>query len=359
MRFGGVRITGVSRRFWYIVVGVLALLFVAFYMASKQKTTVVNPLVYPAFPTKKLSSEKPTWIEPYISDYGLREPESDDAFTKNYSNDVGLPFRFRVYIPSSDAFSGRNLNVNKYGWSFMPAIFLDPTTQYDADTLQNIAQGSGSQPIELGFPSNQTPAAGQAYEVTGLLYWNTAQLGAGNAATTLPVILSASARPLADAELQAPTTHEAELDLTYQENDMQLDIQRIEWSSGKQVRACISLTNVGSAVPLAIWSGLDGFRAEYDEMTGQGSSTAEPDPNSTLANQDLLDEGSTITGYIIFDNAPASSPDSGMTLYVPPLSSYGQGPPTAIQVNPDQFQDVTQTDRSSRGDAASGCYSAS
>ena len=358
MRLGDYEIKGVSRRFWYIIGGFVVLL-IAIFSLLPSSTPPPNPLVIPAFSTDKLDTLPANWIEPYISNYGLRQPEKAASFTSSYSVNLGLPFRFRAYIPSQAALANSpKLEVTKYGYQFLPAIFLDPTASLSPDDFTSLDDqlSSGGRPIVLGFPENQTPAAGQAYEITGLLYWNSGQLtqSAGSAA---PIILTASARPLAASELSAPTTHLANLNLTYQEKDLQLSLGHVEWSSGRQVRVCVSLTNVGSPNPLNRWSGLDNFRAEYPESTGQGSSTATADPNSPLATQTLLDQNTTVTGYIIFDQPPAAAPDSGMTLFVPPLSASGIGPPTAIRIAPSQFTDAAATNRDSRGDASDGCYS--
>lgn len=362
MKIGGVRITGVSKRFWYVAGGLGLFLALVFYLISSQPPPA-NPLVVPAFPPEKLEKQKPNWIEPYISAYGLRKPENFAAFTNNYSLNLGLPFRFRVAIPEQETLLQRpSLNVQKYGYQFVPSVFLDPTLSVSSDDLVNLEEELISgQPLVVGFPQGATPAAGQAYEVTGLLYWNSDQLkrptGEEAEALTAPVVIAASARPLATTELEAPTTHRAELDITYQERAQQLSIHRVEWSSGRQVRVCISMTNVGSPNPLVRWSGLDEFRAEFEQSVGQGSSTAVPDEMSPLSTQQVLDLNSTITGYVIFDMPPAAAPSSGMTLYVPPLNMAGTGPPSSIEIKPDQFQDVSEIDRDSRGDASDGCYS--
>jgi len=357
MRIGGYKISGVTRRFWLILAAVIVVFFLLIYFASSHKQEAGNPLSIPAFAVSQLQdhAQKPGWIEPYISYYGLKQPERAQYFTDNYTASVGLPFKFRVYIPSQDVLADRpDLNVSKDGWQFVPAIFLDPDKAVSPDGLTD--QQLPAQPLILGFPEGQTPAAGQAYDITGLVYWNSKPL-LSNKGQSSPVILAASASPLATTDLENPTTHLADLNIVYQQNNMQLDLRKVEWSSGRQVRVCVALSNVGSPTPLPIWQGLSSFSAEYAQAVGQGSSTGEPDPNSPLATQSTINEGSSVVGYITFDQAPSGAPSSPMTLFVPPLNniSFG-GAPTAITIKPPQFTDVSKVDYDTQGTASDGCF---
>jgi hypothetical protein len=365
MKIGNKRIKGVSKRFWFLIAGIILFFVLLFsFLPSEEQ---VDPFVTPAFNTQELPGLQPDWIDPYISTYGLRRPENEEtAFLNNYSTNVGLPFKFQVYIPSEEASAERpSLKVEKFGWSFSPAVFLNPFTPVSGEDYANLegAVTEGS-PLLLGFPSGNTPTRGRPYEITGLLYWNSDVLNpptveeSDSGFSPAPVILVASARPLAPTELASPTTHQADLDITYSSGPYTLDLKRIEWSSGRQVRICTSLTNSGSNVPVPRWLGLENFRAQYPQGGGQGESTASPDQESPLGIQESLSINSTITGYIIFDIPPASSPEEEMTLYVPSLNSIEaeNGGQTVIQVTPDQFSDTSQTNMNERGDlAASGC----
>jgi hypothetical protein len=365
MKIGNKRIKGVSKRFWFLVAGIVLFFILVFtFLPSEEQ---VDPFVTPAFSSQELSRLQPDWIDPYISTYGLKRPENEEtAFINNYSLNVGTPFKFQVYIPTEEAATERpSLQVEKFGWSFSPAIFLNPFTPINSENYANLEEGvTQGNPLVLGFPSGNTPTRGRPYEITGLLYWNSDLLSPPTTEeqesgfSTAPVILVASARPLAPTELANPTTHQADLNISYSSGPYKLDLKRIEWSSGREVRICTSLSNVGSNLPVQRWLGLDGFRAQYPQGGGQGESPASPDPESPLGTQESLSIDSTITGYIIFDIPPASSPTEEMTLYVPGLNSLDpeSGGQTVIQVTPGQFIDTSKTNMNERGDlASSGC----
>jgi hypothetical protein len=368
VRIGGYRIEGVSRRFWWILGAFAAfVLFCLYLLASRPAPS--NPLVDPAFPTAKLSRLDADWIGPYVSQYGLQRPETASSFTTNFGANVGLPFRFRAYIPSPEVLQQRkNLNLIKYGWTFVPSIFIDPTETLTPDEL---AQGEqivqNGQPLVLGFRQAKTPAPGRAYEMTGLLYWNSNQLKppgdeqAGSELPNSPVVLVSSAQQLSAAELRAPTTHRVDLNLTYQEHEQQLNVDRVEWSAGHELRVCIALSNVGKGGPLDVWPGVSEMSAD----TGGGSNEGQPDSDTALGSQDQVEQGQTVTGYIVFPSSPGD-PAQPLTLRMPALAPPQSQQPASevnneiiVHVDPRQVKDVSQASGLDHIAENPGCFSQS
>ena len=348
----------IKARFWVILGGVVLVLFTIFYLKSNQDEPY-NPIQEPYFPVSKLPkvAQDPNWMQPFISSYGIQEPQDYSAIEALSAN-AGYPFKVRVYIPSQeDALDRPDLSAVQYGWRFVPAVFLDPSETLTKEALPNKTNElTAGVPMVIGFPEQSALTQGSPYEVTGLLYWHSAplipadeQLGPSS-----PVLLASSARVISPVELAAPATHRADLNISYDQNNMRINLKSVEWSSGLEARVCVSIANTGN-MPVEPWQGLSAFRAEYS--SGAGSSGGEPDVYSPLGTQETMDPGVTTTGYIVFENPPLSSPDEGMTLTVPPLNAGIQGIGTQLRITPDQFKSTSEIDRAARGAASSQCYS--
>jgi hypothetical protein len=186
MRIGNVRISGVSPRF-FVILALVALAVIAFNV-FRPESKAYDALVDPAFPTcpavgsckdalaKTLGSAKlqrSGWVGNFISAYGLKRPTLKSQMVANYSENAGLPLRLKVFIPDLDTQKARpDLTPLKYGYQFMPATFIAPDEATGLDGLaERASQDVADQPLQLGFPESRRPVPGQAYEITGLLWW--------------------------------------------------------------------------------------------------------------------------------------------------------------------------------------------
>lgn len=344
-------------RFWWII-GALTLVFIAWMIVSSTRTPPPDPLSEPAFPLQQLSKLSDNWIQPYVAQWGIRSPASNVPFA-DLSANSGTAFRFRAYIPPPDVAAERpDLDTSRFGWRFVPAVFISTTERIPVDDLgskdEELLDG---RPLMIGFRQGSVPATG-VYELTALLYGPQQVISDldPNATLSSPILLASSAleRPLSPLQLEAPATHRADLNIIYEQGNYRLNIKSVEWASGQQVRLCTEILNSGSNVPLPSWDGINGFRAEYPQAAGS-SSDGSTDPLGPLANQDLLDKDVGTRGYIQFTNAPLRGPEDGMTLFVPALNADGAGAPTIIKVAPDQFRDTQRIDLISSGNSADGC----
>lgn len=346
----------IRARFW-VILGAIIVLIAGFVWFKGQQPEPYDPLTQPAFSPSKLGKLGDSWIDPYISYFGVRDPETS-APIANLTENLGTPFRFRVLLPSvQDASTRPDLNLIKYGWQFQPAVFLPPTEAITENLVsEKLGDLENGTPIMMGFPRGSVPTGGGFYEITGLLYWHSillkgpSQDGYGSA----PVVLAASARPLNSVELMAPATHKANLNITYRQSGMQVTLKSLEWASGKQVRLCMSIANVATRAPMSAWGGLNGFRAYFPQASGQASTSGAPDEFSPLGETNVMDYLSPVSGYIVFDAPPASEPDASMQLFVPSINT--NGPPTIVSVRKRQFRQMSTQDHSVRSGTDEGCY---
>lgn len=377
MRIGGYKIKGVSRRFVFIAAAVLLLLGFSFYVLTREEP-VVDPIRTPAFPKDKLPeiSGKQGWIDPYISTYGLRQPQNKNAFADGtqYRRNIGLPFRFKAYVPLKEsidqtAIERPSLMPRLERWQFLPAVFVDPTSTQSTTELEDVAgeELAAGQPIVLGFPEGQIPVGGQGYEITGLLYWNTKNLKPPTEAEieaeypNSPVILVASYRPLAAPELEAPTTHRADLNIAYREGDLQIDVVRVDWSAGNEVRACIRMLNNGfRTIDL-----FDPAEIKVDIGDGGGFYDGLAEPGSAFETIGSISAGQQLSGYISFPEAqPSSEPsgDAAVILRLPSLlagtSRIPEGQESKVVVSGEQFRDVYKVSMDKGTDSSEGCANA-
>lgn len=370
MNIGGYKIHGFSKRFIAWAALAVFLLAFSFYVLTRSEPAP-DPTATPAFSASRLADAAASdrWIDGYIDSFGLRQADSMSNFLPpEYQSNVGLPFRFKVYVPPKDAldqvsFDRPSLTPRLDGWQFLPSVFVNPTSTASRDDLQAVANEalSGGQPLVLGFPEGETPAADDGYEITGLLYWNTRNLTkpseseSENDYPNSPVVLVSSFRPLAAPELEAPTTHRADLDIIYREGDLQIDVVRVDWSAGSEVRSCIRVSNNG----LRDATIFDAGEVAVDIGDGGGFYTGDAEDESTFADGKNLAPGQEVSGYVSFAVEPSSGPTQPLTLQMPSLlsgSGIADNQRTKITVNPGQFHDVAATSNSDRGtDATEGC----
>jgi hypothetical protein len=338
MRVGSVRITGVSKRFYGVLGGVVALIILLIILGGS-KSKAPNPYLTPAFAPSELSSsalQSSGWSGSLISANGLFQPTASTELTgEGYAAHLGLPMRFKVYLFDSSTVqqSRPDLIFQKNGYVFEPAEFLPPDEPVSINSLTSSTNTLPPQPIELGFREDDAPPPNTAYEVTGLLWYRTDLFNpAGQAAldgqTELasPIILVDTAQALSDAELRAPATQREDLDLDYQEGPLALNVNDVEWSSGNEMRVCVSLTNT-SGQSVALWPGVSSMTADI----GSGSVPGTPDPASALSSASQLQPYQSIPGYIVFPSSVAD-PTQQLVLRMPTL----QSPTSASSTNGEQ-----------------------
>lgn len=316
MKIGNRKITGVSRRF-YVVLGLVFFVVVAL-VVLKPKPEAPRDTTLPAFPVAQLENTKSGFLDQNV----ITQMTRVSFATTDYNANFGQAFKFRVFIPVSNGRSGRpDLVRQARGWSFKPAVFLDPKKTYDQQIMETEAAAAlQDQPLEIGIRVDEEPAEGKAYELTGMLWWRSDQLlPEGQEDDRIkelkasPVFLIDKYEELSTVELNAPTTHQADLDLVYQEGPLQLDLKRIEWSSGREMRVCLSISNKSnSTVPL--WEGLGSFTAE----AGKGSVAGSVDPSGSLVSVTELAANQTVPGYVIF-GPEISNPRPNMALRFPAM----------------------------------------
>ncbi len=324
-----------------------------------------DPALQPAFGPGKLAKLKPNWFEQAIDDYGLRQVRDAQATLKdNYVSNVGTPFRFKAYIPATGESQERaGLSVSKYGYQFVPAIFLPPTKPQTEESLTDaVNELTEGLPIQLAFPASEVRAPGTSYEISGLLWWNADGVQSPSAEELeypiSPTILVADARPLSVPELTQPTTHRADLDVIIEESDLRLTVRRLEWSAGAGARACVELSNVSNRRP-KIWLGQTDSTLEFE---GSQSFLGMPEPGTALEAQAEIERGQTVTGYLLYDGfVPPSGPTGDVVLRFPSLAENNIDPISGvaeeitITVTAEQFEEVTEGEIEGSTRPLAGC----
>src|ERR1039458_3149321 len=123
MRFGNIRIKGVSKRFYFIL-GALVLLLIASQAFKSTPPVQTNPAVDPVFALSKLNSpalQKSGWTGNFISAYGLQHPsQMGDFVGTNYPLNLGAAVRFKVYLldPTTTASTRPDLYLHENGYTF-------------------------------------------------------------------------------------------------------------------------------------------------------------------------------------------------------------------------------------------------
>ena len=282
------------------------------------------PLAAPAFPTSSLPGLKPGWIARWQKAY----PTVDVVDPSQYlASPAGTPVRFDVYIPSPSAYPGYNLQGK--GLVFMNAVVIGHAQTIDLTSLgSTVVPVTDRHVVALGFLKGELPPPGQLYQITALLYWRSDRLYPpavdGTPVYTLPVFLVDGVQQLQPAELRAPATQSAQLDLTFREHGEQVTLEKVEWAAGREVRLLVTLRNLTTS-PIAVWNGISGSTAQLPD---QATVSSGADPSSPLAGTGELAAQQTIRGYIIFGANDGSAqsvadPNQVLTLRLPSLGPNG------------------------------------
>lgn len=249
-------------------------------------------------------------------------------------NQLGIPFRFRAYIPSQDAASDgaqaplpaerESLFSERFsegGWSFRPAVLLDALNLNEA-----AAAGGGFDPLTLDSQTANTfslsddgfiapgglllgfqgglPASGAIYDFDAMLFGTSNAVERPGtpqyAAEPVPAMLVRNFQRVGTEEVLEPASERADLDITYSVgNRYQLALHAFEWPADGNARMCLTLSNISPrAVP--IWEGLfEGVQLRIGGVTLLGT----PAPGSRFAvgaETAEMQIGESISGYIVF-----------------------------------------------------------
>jgi hypothetical protein len=351
----------IERRFW-IIIGSIALVVIGLIVISGRSSDPSQQfLTEPAFPVSELSdlANERQFLTPYVEAYGLNEPESVEPFF-SLTQFSGAPFKARVLIPPRDeAQSVRSdLVFSANNWEFTPAIFLTPDVPLPPSALQEkVSELESGRPLLLAFPAGQLRAEGQA-EVTGLLYGHSQMIRPTADGTPTPVLLVSSARPLNPVELANPATNRADLGITYLQGRRLIEVRNVEWSSGRQIRMCLKISNRGN-LPIDAWAGGGGLTGSYTAKSGQqGTFPAQVDELSTLASSEALPPQESVEGYLFFEQPPLAGPEERLRLVIPDFDNPDVPRlSTTIQVSADQFAPVAESDKAAAGRSTGGCLS--
>ena len=386
----GRRVTGLSRRFYAIIGALIVLTAAAFTVLKPDPAPVFDPMTCPLFALDDhplagceqsnvnahrgdtLAGLKPGWSAWYKRAGGVNgRVNSTDTFTgENYVPNLGKLMRLKVYLPPIDQAQSMRPDLSRRtrGWTFVPATLIRGDQVHDlaalgADAAKAITGDDGSvKPLMLGFRDSDLPAPGAegaAFEVTAMLYWRSDRLNPSPDAAGLnvaTVFLVDKASPISTVELAAPTSHRADLNLLYQENDEELVVHDVEWSTvSRQMRVCVSVTNMGLDRRNP-WAGFNGMQAT---IAGRAAETGAPDPTAGFASAQEMLQGTPLRGYVTFSETVA--PDQDLDLIMPRLgddvssSSNDQIRITVprSRIHPVGTQDDTQTSPCAGGARAS------
>lgn len=361
MRIGGYQINGISPRFWVLAAIPLLLVIVWFFFlrgGEDFRYESAVPLEGKVGVTATTLGNKKDWSEDFLSAQGgqaeqLTTPEEVDALTfpSEYTLLTKRPtiFRFKAYIPPDSAAQGgdgteyrpdlnRTTTLDGRRWSLAPAVILNPSEKNSTEKIDEAKQAQEAQPVVLMTPTSEALPAG-VHEITGMLFWHTDSDffqsgsvvggGAEGESFTSPIFLVDNYKTLNPAELRAPTTHTATLDLDYQEGPLAMSVKTVEWSANNEVRVCMAVKNtsrasqpnwLGATDPSQITaSSSEGsseqpgqyVRGEEGDSTGQ---TASPLSVDTLPGEQGAED------YIAFPAAVAT-PDKGLILRMPVLGA--------------------------------------
>lgn len=359
MRIGNYKINldQIDKKVWFSIAGVVLLIIfiIFFWPREEEKPVYANPA--PGLETTVVQNEldpEGEWIEPYIAYYGIANPTSTADFV-NLERNVGIPFRFRIYLPPDDISEHPDLNVNQFGWQFTSGYFIPPNIALTPETSLDDIVGSNALPIQLGFAPGKKQSPGQAYQVEGILWWQSRGVNpkiTDPRAPVSPTVLVSSAQKLSLSELQAPADYVALLNQSYKQYPYIVSLRQIEWSSGKQIRLCMSVYNY-SRTTQPNWEGAQNGGATLSFGGPTITSTDDPDPSNSLKEGEIPRQ-SAVNGYLIFGDsttgtAPSSSPQDvlsanlPLTLRMPHISltrTSGTIGDFTVQTPADQFQSL-------------------
>lgn len=354
MRLGGYQLRGVRKRFWFALGGLALVIFLAITLWPRSpapeelwfegKQTAFSEIGLP--PAAPLRDPGTTVDEMFADDrlgdcgegnmqciYYVQDGNSLYEYLQS-PNQLGVPFRFRAYLPSQEATSDgaevplsserQSLFSEKFsegGWRFRPAIVLDALNLNEA-----AAAGGGFDPLTLDSQAANTlslsddgfiapgglllgfqgglPASGAIYDFDAMLFGmsnaverpGTAQY----AAEPVPAMLVRDFQRVSSEEVLEPASERAELDITYSVgNRYQLALHGFEWPADGNARMCLTLSNISPAA-IPIWEGLfEGVQLRIGGVTLLGT----PAPGSRFevgAENTEMQIGESISGYIIF-----------------------------------------------------------
>jgi hypothetical protein len=351
MRIGQYQISGISTRFW-VILGVIIVLIAAIVILRPSGESDAEREALPAFPTAELKTTRLGWLD---NTENLHTAASGEEIAgAYYTTDAGRGqvYRLRVYLPPAQA--GEESRGDLYltspttGYTFVGGTVLEPTQTYTADTLATEAeeQFTSARPVQLGFPSDRLPTLGEAYEITGMLWWNSFEVSRVPAESqtdvlSAPTFIVDRYQKLSPDELRAPSTHVTDTSFVFHEGPLEIRIPRLEWSSGNELRACVILRNL-STTPLSSWPEM---LSSMSADIGAGSVTGQLTEFSPLGNGAPLESQQTVPSYMVFDGSVAD-PQQDLTLRMRTLPSNQRAASALnslqLQVLPDNIQGVDQ-----------------
>ena len=353
MKIGRYQLRGINKRFWFILGFLGLVIFGVFYFWPKPEDPLaawtageqtafseigfapVQPLrdetlsVEDIFADERLgncSENRPQCI------YSIQDP--GDLIESWYPDNVGIPFRFRAYLPSQDAIAEGSedpLPVERSslyaedfsdgGWSFRPAVLSDALSLNDASAgglgfdagLLDIEAANAFSLVDDGFIAPGTmllgfqegvPASGAIYDFDAILFSTSNAIKKPGdqfyRAEPVPTLLVRDFRPVGNEEVFEPASQVSDLDITYSAGERyQLSLHNFEWPSDGKARMCVTLANRSSGT-VPIWSGLyDGIRLRVGGITLLGA----PAVGSRFeigTETSEMQTGETLSGYIVF-----------------------------------------------------------
>lgn len=310
MRIGQYQISGVSTRFW-IILGAAVVVVIGFFFLRPSND--VDPLATPAFAASELQASDEALQTGWLDAEETFTADTSTAISEQYTATLGAAYRLRVYLPNDE--EGRETRPDLYfnskaGYNFVPASVLSTKKTYNEATLSEDAvnQLASDTPVQLAFQANKQPPTAKAYEITGMLWWNSQNIGDNGASLeetgygSAPTIIVDRYRELSSNELRAPSTQFYNLGLIYREKNLEMRIPRIEWSSGREVRACMLIKNL-SARPVS----LTPLATQMTADVGLGETEGSFVENSPLGQGTMLAPGQTIPSYMAFNDSVADS----------------------------------------------------
>jgi hypothetical protein len=352
VRLGRYQLRRVHGRFWFFAAGALGLIIAAFFFWPKspspdQTWTSGEQTAFSeqGLPPTELLADPSYKKEDLFSDKSLANCNEDNPRCI-YSvqdtgtligylnpNSLGVPFRFRAYLPSPDAVPDggeislsserRSLyseNFSDGGWSFRPGILTDFLPLQDAvaddglepGALNTEAAGAFSLiddgvispgALLLGFQGG-IPSSGAIYDFDAMLFSSSNAIQTPGdpvyAADPIPTFLVKDFRQVGGEEVFQPASEIAELDISYSAGGIyQLTLHDFEWPADGRARMCVTLANRASrAAP--VWSGLyEGIKTRIGGVNLLGV----PAPGSAFEVGTATEEmqiGESLSGYLIF-----------------------------------------------------------
>lgn len=352
MKIGRYQLQGIRKRFW-VFLGVIALaIFAIFYFWPQPEDPLAawnsgeqTAFSEAGFPATKPLSDSSLSVQDIFTDerlgncaegrpeciYSIQDPT--ELVGSLNPNNIGIPFRFRAYLPSQEAVAeGSEValpaergslyseNFSDGGWNFRPAVLAEALTLseaspdglgFDTDTLDIEAANAFSLADDfaiapgtmlLGFQEG-VPASGAIYDFDAMLFSTSNAIQRPDApysAQPVPTLLVRDFRPVGNEEVFEPASEVSDLDITYSAGERyQLSLHNFEWPADGKARMCVTLSNRSSR-PVPIWNGLyDGIRLRVGGVTLLGA----PAVGSRFeigTETAEMQTGESLAGYIVF-----------------------------------------------------------